>query len=483
MKNKYWTSVGQLNAEEYLLLFAPVYEKLVQSQEPVVLYGSGPLTELLFARYDIEKLNFIGISDGNPLKWDQTFLNKKIIPPREINTFEKAAVLIISGSSQPEIKYRLEKLLKPGISLIPGLQYSYYNAIGQEQYTQNHLPYWEEQRQQWEKPLIKNNQILCLVEGDTLEPFILHLMTSFKKKMTVLALSPYIYNGLKERGFNMVNLQAQRKEFKQEFSKTHDTVESEGEMIKSVNQSSLSSSLTFNRTKDKVFDAIFYDRLIFQLLQNTGLEEFTARWITKTNWDTCWYTGPFQDTVPASFLIQCRRRKIPAYLFYTGAETNYLSQDILQNLGTTVHQPNPFKKECEKRRQEEITQELKMVPFQRSNFSQNITLIPFILSRRWETRELVKQILAQTPYSGNTDELILIKCLEKVRHFNGMIGEADFCREYMANIIENDKRVIVIDHLLTDSEAVQLAHRILAVEPCRITSIADNFNKNYEIAV
>ena len=480
MESRYITSVGQLSAEENLLLFAPVYEHLVQSREPVILYGCGPLTELLFARYDIEKLKILGVSDGNPLKWGGEFFNKKIIAPNEINSFDKAAVLIISGSSQPEIIQRLENLLKPGIRLEPALQFHYFNTIEEMENRENLLPSWEKQWNTWKEPLESAHHILCLVEGDTLEPFFLHGMTAVKEKLTVLALSPYIYKGLKERGFKAIDLRDLWKSFQHEFSRNHDMIAVEGERITSVNRSALAEGLTFGNTNQKIFDAVFYDRLIFPLLQNSGLQEFAAHLITQESWDVCWYIGPFQEAEPAAILVHCRQKQIPTCLFYTDREENPLIEESLRELGTTRIQTGHVIEEWENARLAGILQNLDMVPLRPPGFTQPITLIPFILSRRWETRELVNHTLKNLSSSGQANELIIVKCREKVRHFNGVIGEADFCREYMAEILEKEDRVIVLDDRLTDLEAVRLAHRILAAEPCRITSMAGAMGKKWE---
>ena len=86
--------------EHYLreINFDKQYNKIIQKykNKKIIIYGAGQLFQTICEKYDLTKLNIIGISDGKYTSADeeQEFLNYKKIPLDKIADYKPDYVLV-----------------------------------------------------------------------------------------------------------------------------------------------------------------------------------------------------------------------------------------------------------------------------------------------------------------------------------------------------------------------------------------------------
>lgn len=484
MKSRYMTGVGVCEPWEYLVLFSRVYQELVHSYQRVIIYGCGPLTELLFQRFEMEKLNILAFSDGNALTWGKMFYGKPVISPGEINQQGVKAVIIISGSRQQEMKKSLETVLKPGIELIPAFTFHYYHPvesidINPLQPGQPGVETWPGEKLIWER-LGTARTICCFLDMYQLVPGILNALTWLKQRgvdLRILTESHAIIQGLQERGFATVDINQEWGAFRAHLSRETNLVEAEGESIQEFSHSRLASDFKFPGTGYRLFDAMFFDRLMFSRIEQTGLEEFAKQLLTRESWDTFLYIGPMNSSRAFAFLYTSEGLKRKTVFIPVNYKKSLLIEGFLKD-HPAIFQASAMADRVNLKTITLVRDWLHKLGLKKPALPGPMVLVPFLLEKRWETREILYQLAEQNLEKKGT---IVLKCREKMNSSTGAVTEMAFCQEYMALLLKKYPCICLIDDELTLEEGVTSAQRVVAAGECKAMELAAHLGIPYEI--
>jgi len=336
--------------------------------------------------------------------------------------------------------------------------------------------------------LFKNKKrVLCLIEGSFKDPFLLKTLNFLNQQKELMVFVDK--DNLKIKGLKLEtkNIDQELKRFKDSFFSKHSKVEAEGEVIKKLENLSLFKNLNFPNSKMLFFEAVFYDRLIFEVFENLENSGFADYFLKKERVEAVLYIGNFRSAKYLSFLNRAKELKLSQVLFPVNIEQNQIALSLSKNLGDMVCLPKtiednqndknvfyyPVLKRAKARIGGKKVQGKALYPGP-------VILIPFTLKYRWEVRELIK-VVQKIKEKKNLSGSMVIKCRDKKSSFNGRISEIDFCKEYLQKVIDNDKKIFLVAEELKALEAVSMADLILCPYKISLVKMAEELGK--EMAV
>jgi SAM-dependent methyltransferase len=86
-------------------------EKIINNNEPIIIWGTGTQTLRLLANSDLNKVNIIAFVDSNPKYQGNKLNNVSIFSPEELKNRQET-ILISTRAHQNEIEYQIKEILK-----------------------------------------------------------------------------------------------------------------------------------------------------------------------------------------------------------------------------------------------------------------------------------------------------------------------------------------------------------------------------------
>lgn len=495
-ENYFFSPLFRMEQEFLLANFYPLFKYLKNSKKKIIIYGCSFLAELFFKRFEVEKLNIIAFSDSDEGKWQKTFLRKPIIAPENINSSGASVVIITSFYYQREINAYLVSILDKNIAVVPALKFDYFSFLNHKTLWKDVLPLWKKDVKQFVKLFKEKSKILCLIEGFELEPFFIYLLNCLtsqrKNKLLILRSPKELKVGLEERGFKVENMEKKFEDFMKVYFRGNRLIEAEGKAIESLKESDFFKNLKISGSSDLLWKTFFYDRLIFRVLDNVGGVKFAEKTLNDFRASAVLYFGPLRSSLFITFLNAAIQHKRPTILFPYLVEDNVIMKSLIDELSTAVGLPRPEEPERRKLQTKKnlfyhrilpkfifrvVTENMGKARLKSKIYSSPIFLIIFSLKYRFEIRELLKTLI-HIKEKLTLKGTIIIKCSDKTNNFNrDVVSEVDFCRDYLREILDKKKGIVLIDKELTLSECLLKADAVFSAEKISMTTIDIKYSK------